>query len=129
MKGWQKKWFYLKNDDSAPLPVFTGGRVVPLTFWGEGAAGKDPNKIQPLCECLQHLRQEGLTEILLLQMFFDRWIQPLWMRMAKMWVYPRSSCLDRPSPKELSAAEVEAQIRKVLDFAVISSHGAGPDRL
>jgi hypothetical protein len=23
MKGWQKKWFYLRNDASAPLPVFT----------------------------------------------------------------------------------------------------------
>jgi hypothetical protein len=31
MKGWQKKWFYLKNDDSALLPMFTGGRHIPLT--------------------------------------------------------------------------------------------------
>jgi hypothetical protein len=30
MKGWRKKWFYLKNDDSAPLPAFTGGRLVLL---------------------------------------------------------------------------------------------------
>jgi hypothetical protein len=30
MKGWLKKWFYLKNDDSTPLLVFTGGCPVPL---------------------------------------------------------------------------------------------------
>jgi hypothetical protein len=53
MKGWQKKWFYLKNDDSAPLPVFTHGRPVPLPSWGVGAAGKDPGKIQHLREYLQ----------------------------------------------------------------------------
>jgi hypothetical protein len=30
MKGWRKKWFYLKNDDSAPLLAFTSGHPVPL---------------------------------------------------------------------------------------------------
>jgi hypothetical protein len=46
-----------------------------------------------------------------------------------MWAYPRSSYLDHPSPEELSAAEVEARIHKVLDSTVIPSHGAGPDTL
>ena len=23
-KGWHKLWFYLKNDATAPLPIFTG---------------------------------------------------------------------------------------------------------
>jgi hypothetical protein len=30
MKGWQKKWFYLRNEASAPLPVFIGSRPFPL---------------------------------------------------------------------------------------------------
>jgi hypothetical protein len=30
MKGWRKKWFYMKNDDSTPLLAFTGVRPVPL---------------------------------------------------------------------------------------------------
>jgi hypothetical protein len=46
-----------------------------------------------------------------------------------MLVYLGSSCLDRPSPEELSAAVVEARIHKVLDSAVILSHGAGHDPL
>jgi hypothetical protein len=30
MKGWRKKWFYVKNDESAPLPAFTGDCPIPL---------------------------------------------------------------------------------------------------
>jgi hypothetical protein len=30
MKGWQKKWFYLRNDAFAPLPMFTGSHPIPL---------------------------------------------------------------------------------------------------
>jgi hypothetical protein len=123
MKGWRKKWFYLKNDDSALLPVFIGGCLVPLTSWGEGVVGKDLSKIQPLREYLQQLWQEGLTGIHLLQMFFSRRIQPLRRRNIKMWANSGSGCHDHPSPKELSAEEVEAWIRKVLDSTVIPPPG------
>jgi hypothetical protein len=34
MKGWQKKWFYLRNNASAPLPVFMGSCPIPLLSWG-----------------------------------------------------------------------------------------------
>jgi hypothetical protein len=91
---------------------------------GRGAAEKDLSKIQPLCKHLQQLRQEGLTEIHHLQTFFSRRIQPL-----PMWACPGSSYLNRPSLEELSAVEVEAQIRKVLDSAFILSHSAGHDPL
>jgi hypothetical protein len=30
MKGWRKKWFYLRNYTSTPHPMFTGGRPIPL---------------------------------------------------------------------------------------------------
>jgi hypothetical protein len=53
MKGWRKNWFYLRNDDSAPLPVFTGSRLVPLPSLGDGVARKDLNKLQPVHEALQ----------------------------------------------------------------------------
>jgi hypothetical protein len=55
MKGWWKKWFYLKNDASAPLPVFTGSRPVPLPSWGDRVARKDLGKLQPMHEALQQL--------------------------------------------------------------------------
>jgi hypothetical protein len=36
MKGWQKKWYYLKIDTSALLLVFIGSRHIPLPSWGRG---------------------------------------------------------------------------------------------
>jgi hypothetical protein len=29
MNGWWKEWFYLRNDDAAPHPMFIGNRPVP----------------------------------------------------------------------------------------------------
>jgi hypothetical protein len=45
MKGWWKKWFYLRNDASASLPKFTGCRPIPLLSWGDGVARKDLGKL------------------------------------------------------------------------------------
>jgi hypothetical protein len=63
MKGWWKKWFYLRNDASALLLVFTCGRPIPLPSWGEGVVRMDLDKLQPLHESLQQLQQEGLTRM------------------------------------------------------------------
>jgi hypothetical protein len=127
MKGRRKKQFYLKNDDSAPLLAFNGGRPVPWASWGDGAVRKDLNKIQPLCEYLQQLWHKGLIGTHLLQTFFSHRIQLLQMQKMKMWAYPGPNCLDRLYPKELSTTEVETWIRKVLDSSVILSPGSGPD--
>jgi hypothetical protein len=45
MKGWRKKWFYLRNDAFSLLPVFTIGRPVPLPSWGVEVARKDLGKL------------------------------------------------------------------------------------
>jgi hypothetical protein len=66
MKGWQKKWFYLRNDASSPLPMFTGSRPVPLLSWGHKMASRDLGKLQHMREVLQQLRQEGLIGVHLL---------------------------------------------------------------
>jgi hypothetical protein len=43
-----------------------------------------------------------------------------------MWLYLGSSCLDRPSSEELSTAEVDSRIHKVLDLGVNPNPGASP---
>jgi hypothetical protein len=118
MKGWRKKWFYLRTDASALLPAFTSGRPIPLPSWGDGVARKDLSKLQPLSENLQQLRQEGLTGMHLLRIFFSCRIQLLRRRRTKIWMYLGSSCPDRPTYEELIAVQVEAQIHKVLDLKV-----------
>jgi hypothetical protein len=56
MKGWQKRWFYLRNGASTLLPVFTGSRSIPLHSWGDGVARKDLDNFQHMHEALQQLR-------------------------------------------------------------------------
>jgi hypothetical protein len=45
MKGWQKKWFYSRNDANTSLPTFIDNHPVPLPTCGYGAARKDISKL------------------------------------------------------------------------------------
>jgi hypothetical protein len=38
MKGWWKKWFYIRNGASVPLPAFTGSRPICFSSCGVGCA-------------------------------------------------------------------------------------------
>jgi hypothetical protein len=60
-KGWQCRWFYLRNDDGR-LPSFSQ-RVVTAagSNWRWGATREKREKLQPLLEALQRLRDGGLT--------------------------------------------------------------------
>jgi hypothetical protein len=40
MKGWQKKWFYMRNTDSAPLPTISGCAPFPYHLGGRGWLGR-----------------------------------------------------------------------------------------
>jgi hypothetical protein len=55
-KGWQRRWFYLRNDDGR-LPSFSQ-RVVTAagSNWRYGAARGKQEKLQPLLGALQELR-------------------------------------------------------------------------
>jgi hypothetical protein len=60
-KGWQRRWFYLRNDDGR-LPSFSQ-RVVTAAGvnWRWGATREKQEMLQPLLHALQKLRDEGLT--------------------------------------------------------------------
>jgi hypothetical protein len=55
MKGWQKMWFYLRNDADVPLPAFTNHHPIPLPTWGYMVARKVLDKLHPMHEVLQQL--------------------------------------------------------------------------
>jgi hypothetical protein len=73
----QKEWFFLRNDVDALLPVFTCSHPVPQPNWGYGVAQRCIRKLQPLCDIVRRLLQDGLTGVNLLQTFISRRIQPL----------------------------------------------------
>jgi hypothetical protein len=51
--GRQKMWFFLRNDGTVPLPVFTGNRPIPQPNWGYRVAKNDLRKLQPLSKVVQ----------------------------------------------------------------------------
>jgi hypothetical protein len=76
-KGWQRWWFYLRNDDGR-LPSFSQ-RVVTAagSNWRYGATHEKQEKLQPLLEALQELRDGGLTAAGVVATIHRRRVLPL----------------------------------------------------
>jgi hypothetical protein len=51
--GWQKVWFFLRNDPNVPLPVFMSSHPIPQPNWGYGVARRDLCMRQSLREVVQ----------------------------------------------------------------------------
>jgi hypothetical protein len=76
-KGWQRRWFYLRNDDGR-LPLFSQ-RVVTAagSNWRYGAACEKQKNLQPLLEALQELQDGGLTAAGVVVAIHHRRVLPL----------------------------------------------------
>jgi hypothetical protein len=86
-KGWQRRWFYLRNDDGR-LPSFSQ-RVVTTagSNWRYGAAREKQEKLQPLLEALQELRDGGLTAAGVVAAIHRRKVLPMaeqWLPLSEM---------------------------------------------
>jgi hypothetical protein len=65
------------------------------------------------------LVQEGLTSEVVLQTFFGRHIQTLWVRVHMLWLYDRPTDPTRELTKELTYVEVYARIKSVLEVGAM----------
>jgi hypothetical protein len=76
-KGWQRRWFFLRNDDGR-LPSFSQ-RVVTAagSNWRYGAPRERQKNLQPLLEALQELRDGGLTAAGVVAAIHRRRVLPL----------------------------------------------------
>jgi len=60
-KRWYKLWFYLKNDDAAPLSIFTGCLIEEvLGAWRYGPIKKEQKRLGDLLKALATLKCRGL---------------------------------------------------------------------
>jgi hypothetical protein len=75
--GWQKIWFFLRNNTDAPLPTFMGNHPVPQSNWGYGADQMDLHRLQTPWEVIRILLRGGLMGVEVLRTFFCRRIHPL----------------------------------------------------
>jgi hypothetical protein len=84
-KGWQHRWFYLRNDDGR-LPSFSQ-RVVTAAGdnWRYGAPRERQKNLQPLLKALEELRKGGLTAAGVVAAIHRRRVLPLTERRLPLW--------------------------------------------
>jgi hypothetical protein len=86
-KGWQNRWFYLRNDDGR-LPPFSQQVVTAADVnWRWGATHEKHEKLQPILQALQKLRDGGLTAAGVVATIHRRRVLPLAerpLRLAEM---------------------------------------------
>jgi hypothetical protein len=84
-KGWQRRWFYLRNDDGR-LPSFSQ-RVVTAAAdnWRYGAPCERQKNLQPLLKALEELRERGLTATGVVAAIHRRRVLPLTERRLPLW--------------------------------------------
>jgi hypothetical protein len=84
-KGWQRRWFYLRNDDGR-LPSFSQ-RVVTAAadIWRYGTPRDRQKNLQPLLKALEELRKGGLTATGVVAAIHRRRVLPLTERRLPLW--------------------------------------------
>jgi hypothetical protein len=84
-KGWQRRWFYLRNDGEM-LPPFSQ-RVVTVTAdaWRYGTPHDRQTNLEPLLKALEALRKGGLTATGVIAATHRRRVLPLAERRLLLW--------------------------------------------
>jgi hypothetical protein len=84
-KGWQRRWFYLRNDGEL-LPPFSQ-RVVTVAAdaWCHGTPHERQKNLEPLLKALEALRKGGLTAAGVIAAIHRRRVLPLAERQLPLW--------------------------------------------
>ena len=102
-KGWQRQWFYLRNDDEM-LPPFSQ-RVVTIAAdaWRYGTPHDRQKNLEPLLKALEVLRKGGLTAAGVIAAIHRRRVLPLAERRLPLWEMTPEADLEgsRMSPDPL----------------------------
>ena len=76
-KGWQRRWFYLRNDGEL-LPPFSQRVVTAATdAWRHGTPHERQKNLEPLLQALKELREGGLTAAGVVAAIHRRRVLPL----------------------------------------------------
>jgi hypothetical protein len=84
-KGWQRRWFYLRNDGEL-LPPFSQQVVTAATdAWRHGTPHERQKNLEPLLQALKVLREGGLTAAGVVAAIHHRRVLPLAERRLPLW--------------------------------------------
>jgi hypothetical protein len=131
-KGWQRRWFYLWNDDGR-LPSFSQ-RVVTVAAdaWRYGTPHDRQKNLKPLLKALEALRKGGLTAAGVIAAIHRRRVLPLAERRLPLWEMTPEADLEGsrmssdPLPIDVLYGRVAATLGK-LDASAFSQPLMRPD--
>ena len=85
-KGWHSHWFYLKDDPTAPLPIFSGRLIeeVPPS-WPWGPPIKDKKRMHDLLEAITFLKTHSLHGAGVIEGYHTRRVAPLMARILPLY--------------------------------------------
>jgi hypothetical protein len=84
-KGWQRRWFYLR-DDGEMLPPFSQRVVTAVAdTWRYGTPHDRQKNLEPLLKALEVLRKGGLTATGVIAAIHRRRVLPLAERRLPLW--------------------------------------------
>jgi hypothetical protein len=132
-KGWQCRWFYLRNDDER-LPSFSQ-RVVTVAAdaWRYGTPHDRQKNLEPLLKALEALRKGGLTAAGVIAAIHRRRVLPLAERRLPLWEMTPEADLEGsrmssdPRPIDVLYGRVAAALGKP-DASAFSQPFMRPDR-
>jgi hypothetical protein len=76
-KGWHLRWFYIKNVDAAPLPLFTSHTIAEApSEWSWGPVDKEKKRLTPLLSAITHLNCHGLRSASIIRAYHSRQVAP-----------------------------------------------------
>jgi hypothetical protein len=84
-KGWQRRWFYLRNDDEMLLPFSQRVVTVAADAWRYGTPHDRQKNLEPLLKALEALRKGGLTAAGVIAAIHRRRVLPLAERWLLLW--------------------------------------------
>jgi hypothetical protein len=132
-KGWQRRWFYLRNDDGR-LPSFSQRVVTVATdAWRYGTLHDRQKNLEPLLKALEALRKGGLTAAGMIAAIHRRRVLPLAERRLSLWEMTPEADLEgslmssNPLPVDVLHGRVAVALEKP-DASALSQPLMCPDR-
>ena len=132
-KGWQRRWFYLRNDGEL-LPPFSQRVVTAATdAWRHGTPHERQKNLEPLLQALKELREGGLTAAGVVAAIHHRRVLPLMEQRLPLWEMTPEADLEglRMSSDPLPVDDLHRRVAVTLgkpDAGALSQPLMRPDR-
>jgi hypothetical protein len=132
-KGWQNRWFYLRNDGGMLPPISQRVVTAAGNDWRWGATRENQEKLQPILQALQKLRDEGFTAAGVVVAIHRRRVLPLAERRLRLSEMKPGVDSDgsQMSSTSLSADDLLKRVAGTvgrLDAGALSQPAMRPDR-